>query len=83
MVTSGPVHRPIITKAYKCVFMSFIMKAVHLEAVSKLTTAAFIVFLHRFIARYGKPTTIWSNHSKKFMGAAREFKDLYTYLGNA
>ena len=36
MVISGPVHRPVITKAYMCVFVSFTVKAVHLEAVSEL-----------------------------------------------
>ena len=45
-----PVRRPVITKACMCIFMSFIVKAVHLKAGSELTTAGFIVFLHRFIA---------------------------------
>ena len=37
----------------------------------------------RFIARRGKPSTIWSDHDTNFMGAAREFNDLYTHLGYA
>ena len=51
MVKSGPVRRPVIIKAYMCIFVSFTVKAVHLEAVSELTTAAFIACLRRFIAR--------------------------------
>ena len=51
IVKSGPVHRPVITKGYMCVFVLFTVKAVHLEAVSKLTTATFIACLRRFIAR--------------------------------
>ena len=51
MVKNGPIHMPVITKAYMCVFMSFTVKAVHLEVVSKLTTAAFIACLCRFITR--------------------------------
>ena len=59
------------------------MKAVHLEVVSEVTTAPFNACLHRFIARWGKPTTIWSDHSTNFVGVARELKDIYTHLGNA
>ena len=51
MVKSGPVRRPAIRKAYMCVFMLFTMKTVHLEVVSELTTAAFIVCLRRFITQ--------------------------------
>ena len=32
----------VITKAYLCIFVSFTVKAVHLEVVPELTTAAFI-----------------------------------------
>ena len=31
-----PILRPVIMKAYMCIFMSFTMKAVRLEAVSEL-----------------------------------------------
>ena len=50
MVKSGPVCRPVIAKAYMCIFVSFTVKTVHLEAVSELSTAAFIVCRHRIIA---------------------------------
>ena len=83
MVKSGPAHRSVIAKAYMCVFVSFTVRTVHLEAVSELTTAAFIACLHRFITQRGKPMTIWSNHSTNFVGTAKELKDLYTHFGNA
>ena len=51
MIKSGSIRRPVIKKAFVCIFMSFTVKAVHLEAVSELTTTAFIACLHRFIAR--------------------------------
>ena len=38
-------------KSYVCVFVCFATKAVHLEAVSDLTSAAFIGALKRFVAR--------------------------------
>ena len=53
LVKSGYVRKPIITKAYVCVFVSFTVKAVHLEPVSDLTTEAFLETLRRFITRRG------------------------------
>ena len=67
MVKSGPIRWPVITKAYMCIFLSFIVKTVHLEAVSELTTAAFITCLCRFIAQQGKPTTFWNDHGTNFV----------------
>ena len=37
-------------------FVSLTIKAVQIEPVSELTTAAFVATLRRFIARRGKPT---------------------------
>ena len=58
MVKSGPVRRPVLTKAYVAVFVCFTTKAVHLELVSELTTSAFIAALRRFIGRRGIPSTM-------------------------
>ena len=77
MVKSRSPGKPFVTKAYVCVFVSFTVKAVHLEPVSELTTAAFIATLRRFMARRGKPTVIWSDHGTNFVGAAKELKKLY------
>ena len=46
LVKSGYVRKPVITKAYVCVFVSFTVKAVHLEPVSDLTSEAFIATLY-------------------------------------
>ena len=48
LVKSGPVCSPVITKAHTCVFVLFSAKAVYLEVVSELTTAAFIACRRRF-----------------------------------
>ena len=47
LVKSGPICRPLITKVYMCVFISFTVNAIclHVEVVSELTTAAFIACL--------------------------------------
>ena len=80
LVKSGPIRKPIVTKAYIALFVSFTVKAVHIEPVSDLTTAAFIAALRRFVARRGKPSTLWSDHGTNFVGAKRELKELYDLL---
>ena len=76
----GHVRKPTIVKAYICVFVALSVKAVHLELVSDLTSAAFIGCLRRFIARRGKPISIWSDHGSNFIGASRELAELVTFL---
>ena len=44
------VHKPTIVKSYICVFVCFAVKAVYLELVSDLTTAAFLATLRHFVA---------------------------------
>ena len=79
LVKSGYTLRPTITKAYVCVFIVFATKAVHLEPVSDLTTAAFIATLRRFTGRRGKPTVIWSDHVTNFVPAANNIKELHKF----
>ena len=76
----GHVRRPVVVKAYICVFVSLTVKAVHLEIVSDLTTDAFLATFRRFIARRGKPTLIWSDNGSNFVGADREIKTLFKFL---
>ena len=45
-----PSSKPVLIKAYVCLFISFSTKAVHLEVVSDLITAAFTTSLHHFIS---------------------------------
>lgn len=42
LIKSGYVRKPILTKAYVCVLVSFSVKAAHLELVSDLTSEAFL-----------------------------------------
>jgi hypothetical protein len=80
LVKYGYVRKPVIVKAYICVFVSLTVKAVHLEAVSDLTTDAFIAALRRFIARRGRPVLIWSDHGSNFVGADRKIQDMIKFL---
>ena len=61
-------------------FVSFSVKAVHLEAVSDLTNGAFIVTLRCFVAHRGYPTLIWSDNRTNFVEANHEIKEFYDYL---
>ena len=44
-IKHGYVRKPIIIKAYVCIFLSLTIKAVHPELVSDLTSNAFIAAL--------------------------------------
>ena len=80
MVKSSSPYKPFITKTHVCVFMSFTVKAIHLEPILELNTATIIATLRRFVARHEKPIVIWSDHGTNFVGAAKEIKELYTLL---
>ena len=69
-------------KTYISVFVSFSVKAVHLELVSDLTSEAFIAYLRCFVARRGCPNQIWSDHGTNFVGANREIREFYDFLSN-
>ena len=76
----GHVRKPTILKAYVCIFVSLTVKAIHIELVSNLTTAAFIAALRRFIARRGQPSLLWSDHGSNFVGTVPELKELANFL---
>lgn len=61
-----------ITKGYVCLFVCFATKALHLEAVSDLSTPAFLSALTRFVARRDCPNCIYSDNGRNFVGAARQ-----------
>ncbi|GFW69835.1 integrase catalytic domain-containing protein [Trichonephila clavipes] len=69
-------------KTYVSIFVCFVTKAAHFELVSDLTTQAFIASFKRFIARRGRPTLIFSDNGKIFIGANAELKRLYKLVIN-
>ncbi len=71
----GRVRKPTVVKAYICVFVAMSIKAVHLEVVSDLTSAAFVACLRCFIACRGKLSVMWSDHGSNFVGASRELTE--------
>ena len=68
------------SKIYLCLFVCMVTKAVHLEAVTRLTTDAFLATFQRFTARRGIPADVYSDNGTNFVGAARHLKELYLWL---
>ena len=79
-IKQGSIRKPVMVKAYVCIFVSLTVKAVHLELVSDLTSEAFIACLRRFITRSRKPILIWSDHGTNFVGAKHILRDLFEFL---
>ncbi|XP_025996322.1 uncharacterized protein LOC105203189 [Solenopsis invicta] len=74
------VSRNKSTKAYICLFVCFATRAIHLELVSDLSTAAFLNSLRRFIARRGKCLNIYSDNGTNFVGANNALQRLRELL---
>lgn len=64
-----------LEKCYLCLFVCLSTRALHLELVTSLSSEGYILALKRFISRRGKPSLIYSDHGRNFVGAAREFSD--------
>ncbi|XP_058448659.1 uncharacterized protein LOC131428630 [Malaya genurostris] len=69
-------------KCFVAIFVCLVTKAVHVELVYDLSTAAFIAALHRFVARRGKPNLIQCDNAKNFKGAARELAELSRHFAS-
>ena len=69
-------------KAYLALFVCFASRAVHLEAVSDLTTQACIAALRRFTARRGCPVMIYTDNGSNFAGTKAEIEALQKILKN-
>ena len=61
-------------KGYIAVFICLSTKAIHLEAVSDLTTSAFLAALHRFFSRRGLAHDMYSDCGTTFIGANNQLK---------
>lgn len=79
-IKSSSLRNAKILKAYLCIFVCFVTKAVHLEVVSDLTTASFLNALKRFIARRGKCQNIFSDCGTNFVGANQAMNAFFKFL---
>lgn len=68
-IRANMLRRATVLKAYLCIFVCLVTKAIHIEVVSDLTTKAFMAALKRFFARRGYCNHIYSDNGKTFLGA--------------
>ncbi|GFT53852.1 integrase catalytic domain-containing protein [Trichonephila clavipes] len=81
-IKSNKQHKSSLYKTSVSIFVCFVTKAVHFELVSDLTTQAFIASLKKFIARRGRPSLIFPDNGKTFIGSNAEHKRLYKSVIN-
>lgn len=73
--TRGQQAAATHTKGYVAVFVCMVTRAVHLEAVSSMTTEAFIAAFTRFVARRGHCAHMYSDNGTNFVGANNEMSE--------
>ena len=76
-------HFRKVVKKWICLFTCFSTGAVHLEIVSTLDTQSCLDAIHRFVARRGYLKTILLDNGTNFVGATREFHELFAALKGA
>ncbi|GFX47720.1 integrase catalytic domain-containing protein [Trichonephila clavipes] len=67
-------------KVTACRDFSQVVKAIHLEIVSDLTTEAFLSALKRFVVKRGRPIEIHSDNGRNFVGANNELRKILKAL---
>ncbi|XP_015123178.1 uncharacterized protein LOC107045415 [Diachasma alloeum] len=67
-------------KAYGCVFVCMVSKAVHIEFATDLFTEGFLSAFRRFVSRRGVPEHVYSDNGTNFVGASRELSELYDLI---
>lgn len=65
------------SKGYVALFVCMVVRAVHIEVVSDLTSAAFLAAFTRFSNRRGLPTIMYSDNGSTFKGADTELNNLF------
>ena len=75
-VRRAHTRKPIFDKAYIGVFVCLSTKAVHLDLISDLSTAAFLAAFRRFAARQGYPSEVHSDNGTNFVGANNALHEL-------
>ncbi|KAL4096396.1 hypothetical protein QTP88_021358 [Uroleucon formosanum] len=78
LVKSSLRRNASANKAYACMWVCFVTKAVHIELVGYLTTQSFMNALKRFCDRRGLVSDIYSDNATNFVGASRQLVELKT-----
>ena len=61
-------------KRYGCLFTCLTTRAVHVEVTHSMTSDSFLMALQRFMARRGKPTSVFSDNGSNLVAADQELK---------
>lgn len=77
------IRNPKLAKGYICVFVCLATRAVHLEVVEDLTTAAFLDAYNRLVARRGAVQNCYSDNGRNFVGAAKELRAVFDICQNS
>ncbi|UYV82628.1 hypothetical protein LAZ67_22000244 [Cordylochernes scorpioides] len=72
----GPLHLKEGGKVWVAAFTCAVYRAIHLELVKSLETGVFMIALHRFICRRGRPEKKYSDNGTNFAKLNRIFKRL-------
>ncbi len=68
MIKDGKLRSRKIVKAYICIFICFVTRAIHIELVGDLSTYSFLNALKRFVARRGLCKDIYSDNGTNLLG---------------
>ena len=63
-------------KAYLVLFACRLSRALYLEVLPNLETATFLGSLKRLITRRGRPSTVFSDNGRTFVGAAKLLREI-------
>ena len=63
-------------KAYICLFVCTVSRAIHLEVVTSLTATSFLLCLRRLSAAYGTPKVILSDNHRTFVSTENFLNDI-------
>lgn len=82
---AGPIWSPMskgrgskAMKSWIAVFVCLSTKAIHIELVSDVSSAAFVASFRRFTARRGLCSDIYSDNGTNFVGADKEMRKQLT-----
>ncbi|XP_075157733.1 uncharacterized protein LOC142231000 [Haematobia irritans] len=76
-IKMSSLRSAVVSKGYICLFVCMVTKAIHLEAVSNLTTSAFLAAFKRFVSRRGQCSDLYSDCGTNFVGASKELQVLH------
>lgn len=68
-------------KCWVAIFVCMVTRAVHIDVVTDLSTAAFISCYERFISRRGHCNKLYSHNGTNFVGASKELKSAFKGYG--